>query len=801
METCIAITGILLVAAVIVVVVFAARASSRPSSEKSPRRHGRFDSCPSCETQLFAADRHCPDCGLELSGKLASKLDRIRIARREIRALKDDGLLDEETALRVAEQLAQRKFDLLHPKKRAEQPHLPPPLPLNAQRTPAEPIPAREHTPPEPVSVAEIPRAEPSAPKPPRRSLAEVFGQYMHERNILWGELAGGLLIVGCSIALVLSLWRTLETLPYFTFLLASGITGAVFGAGYYTLHHWKLKSTSRGLLAIALLLTPLNLLLLADLGNRGNADAIDIAVKVTATIAFAGLARTGGRDLVGLDSLPGVIPRGWLLALAVVGAPASQMAPAVWQLPVWLPFACYGLASGITVRRLSRDQKRPDAPPLNEQSAIAILVFAGLGLFALFAAWGFLLSRADELPPALQRLAVPTVLAAMPALAAGLLVQRRLIDPAGLRATGTGASLVAIMILAAGLVLAWPNPLTLLLTATAIAMVLGWIAYRDELPWMYAGAIPCAALASVLIFAGATPPDVSPSQWLAERIARAESGAVLAAFAWGLLAVSQVFWRLKRQLDALAVGLGAAGVSVVALLFVTIHGIDQPQWALATHLACAAGFIAASFRWRLRIIAQVGVWLLVPATLWGLWATVPHERDVWGIVLAAESLLFAFVAVGLRPFALLRIACRDVAGATAILAPVLALFSANFPHEWTHSGTLFLIATTALVLAGLYRLPALTGIGSFVALVGFAHLAAFTLALEPWRLAVLLALLIHTTLTTTAVVLSRRAERRKPPDDHDSIGRLTPLRSPLLFVNPFRLSAPLPRVSPGCFY
>jgi len=38
-----------------------------------------------------------------------------------------------------------------------------------------------------------------------------------------------------------------------------------VFGAGQYTLHHWKLASTSRGLLVIALLLAPLNLLLLAN--------------------------------------------------------------------------------------------------------------------------------------------------------------------------------------------------------------------------------------------------------------------------------------------------------------------------------------------------------------------------------------------------------------------------------------------------------------------------------------------------------------------------------------------------------
>src|SRR4030095_15255874 len=122
----------------------------------------------------------------------------------------------------------------------------------------AEPVPAPTPPPLPPPPPAPTPPAV-----EPRRSLAEVVGQCSHERNILWGELAGGLLIVGCSIALVLSLWRTLEELPYFTFLLFAGVPAAGVGAGQYTLHHWKLTGTSRGLLVIALLLTPLNLLLL----------------------------------------------------------------------------------------------------------------------------------------------------------------------------------------------------------------------------------------------------------------------------------------------------------------------------------------------------------------------------------------------------------------------------------------------------------------------------------------------------------------------------------------------------------
>ena len=116
--------------------------------------------------------------------------------------------------------------------------------------------------------------APPLTPAPPRRSFAEMLAGFMEERNILWGELVGGMLIVGCSIALVISLWRTLEQIPYFPFLVIAALTACLFGAGFYTLSHWKLESTSRGLLVIGTLLVPLNFLVLAGLPARGSEPA-----------------------------------------------------------------------------------------------------------------------------------------------------------------------------------------------------------------------------------------------------------------------------------------------------------------------------------------------------------------------------------------------------------------------------------------------------------------------------------------------------------------------------------------------
>src|SRR6202011_387946 len=102
------------------------------------------------------------------------------------------------------------------------------------------------------IPVLEYKRAAPALAVPrPRRSVAEVLAAFMEERNIFWGELVGGLLMVGSSIALVIYLWKDLQRIPYFQFLIFVSTTAALFGAGLYTLHRLKLQTTSRGLLVI----------------------------------------------------------------------------------------------------------------------------------------------------------------------------------------------------------------------------------------------------------------------------------------------------------------------------------------------------------------------------------------------------------------------------------------------------------------------------------------------------------------------------------------------------------------------
>ena len=94
--------------------------------------------------------------------------------------------------------------------------------------------------------------------------VSRLLAAFMEEKNIRWGELVGGLLIVGCSIALVISFWSEIAARPLLKFGLFNGVTAALFGAGLYTDRRWKIHTTSHGVLMIATLLVPLNFLAIA---------------------------------------------------------------------------------------------------------------------------------------------------------------------------------------------------------------------------------------------------------------------------------------------------------------------------------------------------------------------------------------------------------------------------------------------------------------------------------------------------------------------------------------------------------
>jgi hypothetical protein len=745
------------------------------SGPSSPERH--YDRpirvhCPACAEIIREEIRYCPHCGLDLDGRNASRIARLRTAATEINVLAEQNELDRDIANLVVSRLDQRVRNFHAPIDQQTATEPPPrakPVPVPQETLPVARLVSSDSI-SEPLPPENIPTSAPPVESDlePRRS---VFVRFMEERNILLGELVGGLLIVGCSIALVLTLWRSLEGLPYFPFLLSFTITAALFGAGQYTLHHWKLASTSRGLLIISLLLTPLNLLLLANPSTDAGGGVIDIGVKILAVLAFTGIVHTAGRDLIGTGLLPGPIDRRWLLAFAVVGAPASATFTSIGSesIAIGIPLLCYVITTAAVLAGLTWYRRNEDPSTLSDRQGLALLIFMGLSLFALVAVWGLLVIRSKDVPGLLQSLAFPLSVAAVPIIEAGLLVHRRMTGHASLRATGTGLAAAGIVLFLVALFLAWPNSLTLACIAGLIGAVMTREAWRESVPWFQAGAIPAFGVAVILIVHGLAgrwviPEGVSAASWLLESLSSNTTGLTLTAFGLILAVHAEIVLRFGNRPQAIAYALGGLGAGAVGLLYSSFNGWDEPWTAFGVHAVSALGLLIANVRWRIRALAEIALWLDLTGTFWGLRAALPEKQIWWGFILAIESLAFAILARALirqsGVFAQLRGAAVNVAVAAGIAACVFIIVAPGFPNGDMHTAALFIIATTGLILARVMGQPWPAWSSSVALGLGLLHLTMITMTVQPIGAAVLTALLSHATIVLAAAMAIVRPSR-----------------------------------------
>src|SRR5262249_9661070 len=175
-----------------------------------------------------------------------------------------------------------------------------------------------------------------------------------------------------------------------------------------------------------------------------------------------------------------------------LVGAAGSQLIvprllderhPILYVALGCVPVACHLLACGVVVAGLGRALSRAENQRLEIRQANALFVFLGLASFALFVALGFLLSRGGNLALALPRLAAPFALVGVPILAGGLLVRRGLPreEGGGPRTAGTAVAFTGLALMLSAVVLAWPQPLAVLLVCLANAVLLRILAFPSR--------------------------------------------------------------------------------------------------------------------------------------------------------------------------------------------------------------------------------------------------------------------------------------------------------------------------------
>ena len=459
-----------------------------------------------------------------------------------------------------------------------------------------------------------------------QRALADVLQAFMEENNIRWGEIVSGLLIVGCSIAMVISLRREIENLserfvylPSLLFMLA---TAAIHGAGNYTLRRWNLRSTSRGVLIIATLLIPINFLAAIHLSSSGTRQVSlsDPLYWVSLTIGLLGFGT------MAYYASQALLPRlKWYLWIGMLGpsvgqllinrAPVTMLADPSTCWLITLPLISFLLANLRTGYELIRRSG------LQTRVAGEALLMLGMTSFALATPLGLLLSSTESVRDTLAILSSPLSLPAVVVLVIGVILARQAARRAtrlpvetpadGFRAAskraaaipkryvwfqvlGTALALCGSFLLFVTIVLAWPSPTLVIAVSTTSFVTLTLAAVIGRMPVLHAPAVGLAALAILIgihaIVAFFSAQELVLAGNFRRLFLQGGSGMI---FLSNSLAAFTIAWFLQRNVArqaALAYGAGGIGLLALSTLVALVIGFINTD---ATGASLAAPLLA----------------------------------------------------------------------------------------------------------------------------------------------------------------------------------------------------------------
>lgn len=489
----------------------------KPSFHASSVRNA---SCPRCRSPLQPEQLTCEVCDWpeKFTGEVR-QAEVQAVLERQLKHYRGIGAISAETyaewlaSLGLDSSIAEEPAIIEAPVPPVPGPPLPQPSPIDAwevlreDRLPPEeeakagqvrvPVPAIEtdRKPPTPAervrkyaadreaAGAHTPAgAGSSAADQRREALGKLLASFLDEKNIRWGELAGGLLIVCCSAALVISFWAEIAARPLLKFCVFNGVSAALFGVGLYTNRRWKIHTTSQGILIIAILLVPLNFLAIAAFTDRSPpTDLLSLAGETLSLALFATFTFYAARILT---------PRVPLLVVIGVMFPSLMQlltrrfvdgSTATWLLYVLaaVPLGSYLTSAGLPLWRARKEEL------LDESVANRLLVLMGIVSYAAFFPLALLLYKSGTILTTVERLSPLLVLCGVPSLALGLLFWRRLVarELAALQTAGLAIGTLGVLIMLAAVGLAWPNPALLLPTALVTAAVFVILAAQFRVP------------------------------------------------------------------------------------------------------------------------------------------------------------------------------------------------------------------------------------------------------------------------------------------------------------------------------
>ncbi|MEP7340138.1 MAG: hypothetical protein ABI977_20560, partial [Acidobacteriota bacterium] len=573
--------------------------------------------CVKCGANLRAADDFCAVCGHWQKSGAASPLADLAMAARQMDRFLNQGKIDLEAYRRVMKAIEEERERLtapIRPQPVTEPVIETPPLVQPVIASLVEQPNFTQSPQPRPVEkVIQQPAVAPPPPPyiqpEPRRSLTEMLETFMEESSIRWGELVGGLLIIGCSLALVISLWSQIKGEPLLKFSVFVGMTAGLFGMGFYSAHRWKLPTTSRGALIISTLLVPLDFLAMAAprYNVAPNAPHI-IAGELLAMALFIFLVYHAGNVIAPGNS--GHSHYSWLLAGATLTPsfamlmakhwPETHVAQAEMLFLSLAPLISYWGSTGFMLRSVKEEEDDSDS------EADRLFTLFGLASFASLLPVALLIAKSGNVIKSLHTFSPLIALLGIPAIATGLTLMRLRQTKAKLsgraQTTATTITILGAMLALAGLMLAWPRPLAVISVALINCAICGAIAWRFDLKPAHAAAIPFFALAWLMganVLAGDFPSWSEDDARLAATFASRTSGlAWLALFV--LVAVAAEVWRrFGRKTESRMYELTAYCAAFFSLSLLTWRGFGRagdPQHLAVVYLFYAAAAFAIAW-------------------------------------------------------------------------------------------------------------------------------------------------------------------------------------------------------------
>jgi hypothetical protein len=430
---------------------------------------------------------------------------------------------------------------------------------------------------------------EPTQLHPPR-PFSSILATFMEEKHIRWGELVGGLLIVSCSIALVVTFWSQIAERPLLKFGVFNGVTAGLFALGLHAAKHWKLPTTSQGLLLIGMLLVPLNFLAIAAFTEGAAANSpLVLGGELLSMVIFSVLVWGAARELTPQFPIS--------LSLGVLLPSVSQLLLRRFIGPETTSAVLYGAATGVqtlyiasqgkpvwSARTLVGEEKFP------KRIAQQMLKCLGVCSFVVCLTLGFLHFRTEQPGATLRQLAPLGGLLCLPMLAIGTALRQRGSPRSNLPTVGTTLIALSTLVLLGSLAMSWPRPLPLMCSAGitfAILTAIGVLLNIGEAHWIAAGAAVLLFALSVN-FATGKIDSASNSAVLATALSSGFTGNVL-----GLLGIAYlvVAGRVRKLF---VVALGIFALSLILISYRNFGVLGDPGGATWMYLLYAVGGLLA---------------------------------------------------------------------------------------------------------------------------------------------------------------------------------------------------------------